>query len=162
MLLDYCLRIFCRGNMFTESLPSSERLFWLHCCGCRASCHNIFSLTISVPALGSTHHPILWVLYPRYSSRIVKLATHIRLLVRLRCDFTSVRSRDGAQHPPFEHRRHIIYATEDVSLSKQNLDRFGIRHCITYAADVVIMLRRNKRIWKYRMILNYFRGSRCL
>jgi hypothetical protein len=28
-LLDCCLRIHCRGNVFTESLPSNERLFWL-------------------------------------------------------------------------------------------------------------------------------------
>jgi hypothetical protein len=31
---------FC-GNMFTEKLPSNERLLWLHCSGSRASCHNI-------------------------------------------------------------------------------------------------------------------------
>jgi hypothetical protein len=34
------LRIRCRGNVFTESLPSNERLFWLHYSGFRASCHN--------------------------------------------------------------------------------------------------------------------------
>jgi hypothetical protein len=34
-LLDCCLRIRCRGNVFTESLPSNERLFWLRYSGFR-------------------------------------------------------------------------------------------------------------------------------
>jgi hypothetical protein len=32
-LHDCCLRIHCRGNVFTESLPSNERLFWLQYSG---------------------------------------------------------------------------------------------------------------------------------
>jgi hypothetical protein len=42
------LRIRCSGNMFTESLPSNERLFWLHYFGFRASCHNIINLCPNV------------------------------------------------------------------------------------------------------------------
>jgi hypothetical protein len=30
-----------RGNVFTEQLPSKERLLWLHYSGLQASCHNI-------------------------------------------------------------------------------------------------------------------------
>jgi hypothetical protein len=42
----YCfLCICCRGNLFTEPLPSNKRLLWLHYSGLHASCHNlIFSL----------------------------------------------------------------------------------------------------------------------
>jgi hypothetical protein len=36
--LCYCLRIRCRGNVFTEPLPSSERHPWHHCSGLRTSC----------------------------------------------------------------------------------------------------------------------------
>jgi hypothetical protein len=43
-LLDCCLRIRCRWNVFTESLPSNEHLFWLDCFCCRASCHSIIGL----------------------------------------------------------------------------------------------------------------------
>jgi hypothetical protein len=39
--LYYCFRILCRGNVFTEPLPSNERLFWLHYSGLKSSCHNI-------------------------------------------------------------------------------------------------------------------------
>jgi hypothetical protein len=35
-LLDCCLQIRCRGNVFTESLPSNVRLFWLRYFGFRA------------------------------------------------------------------------------------------------------------------------------
>jgi hypothetical protein len=40
-LLDRCFRIRCRGNLFTESLRSNERLFWLRCSGFGASYHNM-------------------------------------------------------------------------------------------------------------------------
>jgi hypothetical protein len=36
-----CLCIHCCGNLFTESLPSNERLLWLCYSGFQASCHNI-------------------------------------------------------------------------------------------------------------------------
>jgi hypothetical protein len=36
-----CLRIRCRGNVISESLPSNKRLLWLHYSGFQASCHNI-------------------------------------------------------------------------------------------------------------------------
>jgi hypothetical protein len=38
--LDCCLRICCRRNVFIESLPSNDRLFWLYYSGFRARCHN--------------------------------------------------------------------------------------------------------------------------
>jgi hypothetical protein len=41
--LDCCHCISCRGNLFIESLPSRERLLWLHYSGFQASCHNIIS-----------------------------------------------------------------------------------------------------------------------
>jgi hypothetical protein len=37
-----CLRIRCHGNLFTDPLPSSEHLLWLHCSDLQASCHNIY------------------------------------------------------------------------------------------------------------------------
>jgi hypothetical protein len=43
-LFDCCLRIRCRGNVFTDSLPSNKRPFWVRYSGFRASCHNILSL----------------------------------------------------------------------------------------------------------------------
>jgi hypothetical protein len=36
------LRHRCRGNLFTESLPNSERLFWLRYSGYRASYQNMY------------------------------------------------------------------------------------------------------------------------
>jgi hypothetical protein len=39
--LDCCLLIFCRGNLFTESLPRNERLLWLCYSGFQESCPNI-------------------------------------------------------------------------------------------------------------------------
>jgi hypothetical protein len=47
-----CLRIRCRGNVFTKSLPSNEHVFWLHYSGYWASCHNIF-LTIPIFSCGN-------------------------------------------------------------------------------------------------------------
>jgi hypothetical protein len=35
------LLIRCRGNLYTESLPNDERLFWLRCYGFQVSCHSI-------------------------------------------------------------------------------------------------------------------------
>jgi hypothetical protein len=32
----------CRGNVFTEQLPSHVRLLWLHYAGFQTSCHNTF------------------------------------------------------------------------------------------------------------------------
>jgi hypothetical protein len=40
-LIDFCLRICCRGNVFTESFSSNERLVWHHYSNFLASCHNI-------------------------------------------------------------------------------------------------------------------------
>jgi hypothetical protein len=40
-----CLRICCRGNLVTESLPSNERLLWLRDSGFQASCHTIYRST---------------------------------------------------------------------------------------------------------------------
>jgi hypothetical protein len=37
---DCCLRILCCVNLFTEPLPSNERLLWLRYSGFQASCHN--------------------------------------------------------------------------------------------------------------------------
>jgi hypothetical protein len=42
-LLYCCLRICCRGNVFTDSLPSNERIFWLRYSGFRVSCHCIYT-----------------------------------------------------------------------------------------------------------------------
>jgi hypothetical protein len=38
------LSIRWRGNVFTEPLPSNERLLWLHYSGLQASCH-VMSIT---------------------------------------------------------------------------------------------------------------------
>jgi hypothetical protein len=50
--LGFCLRICCRRKLFTESLPSNERLPCLNHYGFQASCHNMFCyfhiLTISL------------------------------------------------------------------------------------------------------------------
>jgi hypothetical protein len=46
--LNCCLFIRCRGNVFPETLPSNERLLWLHYSGFRGSCHNMQSLAICV------------------------------------------------------------------------------------------------------------------
>jgi hypothetical protein len=40
--LSYCLIVRCRRNVFTEMLPSNERLLWLYYSGFQASCHNMF------------------------------------------------------------------------------------------------------------------------
>jgi hypothetical protein len=40
--LDCCLFIRCCGNLFTESLPSNDRLLWLSYSGFQASYHIIF------------------------------------------------------------------------------------------------------------------------
>jgi hypothetical protein len=40
-----CLLIHWRGSLFTESLPSNERLLWLRYSGFQASCHNIPKLS---------------------------------------------------------------------------------------------------------------------
>jgi hypothetical protein len=40
---DFCLRIRCRGNLFTESFPSNEHVLWLRFSGFQASCYNIFN-----------------------------------------------------------------------------------------------------------------------
>jgi hypothetical protein len=39
-LFDCCFRIRCRGNVFTESLPSNEHLFWFRYSCFRATCHS--------------------------------------------------------------------------------------------------------------------------
>jgi hypothetical protein len=49
-LLDCCLRICCHGNVFTQSMPSNEHLFWLHYYGFRASCHSIINTHSTVTA----------------------------------------------------------------------------------------------------------------
>jgi hypothetical protein len=36
----------CRGNLFTEPLPSNKRLFWLHYSGFRASCHKMATIVL--------------------------------------------------------------------------------------------------------------------
>jgi hypothetical protein len=36
------MRVHFRGNLFTESLSSIERLLWLLCCGFQSSCNSIF------------------------------------------------------------------------------------------------------------------------
>jgi hypothetical protein len=41
-LPDCCLRIRYRRTVFTESLPSNERLLWLCYSGFRVSCHSIY------------------------------------------------------------------------------------------------------------------------
>jgi hypothetical protein len=35
------LHVYCHGNVFPESLPSNDHLFWLHYSSFQASCHNI-------------------------------------------------------------------------------------------------------------------------
>jgi hypothetical protein len=46
-----CLRIRCSGNVFTEPLPSNERLLWLHYSGLQASCHNMMGTQIATPGI---------------------------------------------------------------------------------------------------------------
>jgi hypothetical protein len=41
--LYFCSHIRCRGNLFTEPLPSNERLLWLHYSGLKSSCYNVYS-----------------------------------------------------------------------------------------------------------------------
>jgi hypothetical protein len=41
-LLDCYLHVSWRGNIFTESLPNNERLYWSRYTGFRASCHSMF------------------------------------------------------------------------------------------------------------------------
>jgi hypothetical protein len=41
---DCCLFIRRRRNLFTESLPSNERLIWLRYSGFQTSCHSIYSV----------------------------------------------------------------------------------------------------------------------
>jgi hypothetical protein len=43
-LIHCFLRILCRGNVFTESLPRNERLFRLRYSGFQASCHVIYEM----------------------------------------------------------------------------------------------------------------------
>jgi hypothetical protein len=40
--------IFCRGNVFTEPLPSNDRLFWLHCFSLLAGTHTQKGCLISL------------------------------------------------------------------------------------------------------------------
>jgi hypothetical protein len=44
----YCLIICCRGNLFSESLPSNERLLWLRYSGFQAACHNTVDVAFCV------------------------------------------------------------------------------------------------------------------
>jgi hypothetical protein len=48
---DCCLRIRCRGNVFTEHLPSNGRLLWFHYSGFRASYHSTLALLIFLSSL---------------------------------------------------------------------------------------------------------------
>jgi hypothetical protein len=41
-----CLRIRCRGNLFTEPLSRNGRLLWLQCSGLQASCHIIKHVSV--------------------------------------------------------------------------------------------------------------------
>jgi hypothetical protein len=41
LYLNFCLRNCCRGNLFTESLPSNDRLLWFRYSGFQTLCHNI-------------------------------------------------------------------------------------------------------------------------
>jgi hypothetical protein len=45
---DCCLRICCRGNLFTESLRSNERPLWLRYSGFQASCHCMYSTMTNI------------------------------------------------------------------------------------------------------------------
>jgi hypothetical protein len=69
-LLECCLRILCRLNVFTESLPSDERLFYLHYSGFRAQCHNTVSrrhLMLYFQCISSRCHSLgLDALYVKY------------------------------------------------------------------------------------------------
>jgi hypothetical protein len=61
--LDCCLRIRCRGNLFTESLPSNERLLWLRYCGFQALCHIINSVFVCVvTACSSVRGRCFWAI----------------------------------------------------------------------------------------------------
>jgi hypothetical protein len=53
-LFDCCLRIRCGGNVFTLSLPSNERLSWLHysCFRCHVTLLNIASYIVLHPLPG--------------------------------------------------------------------------------------------------------------
>jgi hypothetical protein len=42
-----CLLIPCCGNLFTESLPSNERLLWFHYSSFQASFHSMFLFQFS-------------------------------------------------------------------------------------------------------------------
>jgi hypothetical protein len=46
-----CLLIRCRGNLFSESLPSNERHIWLSYSGFQTSCHSIFTFLLSCASL---------------------------------------------------------------------------------------------------------------
>jgi hypothetical protein len=71
-LLDCCLCIRCRGNMFTESLPSNERLFWLHYCGFRASCHNIFCQSLVERSNRNSSNGTLCLALAQWNSLYIK------------------------------------------------------------------------------------------
>jgi hypothetical protein len=44
--IDCCLFTHYGGNLFTEPLPSNERLLWLRYSGFQASCHNMHIMYI--------------------------------------------------------------------------------------------------------------------
>jgi hypothetical protein len=65
--LYFCFRIRCRGNIFTQPLPSNGRLLWLHYSDLQASCHNTISLNSARKLSASTESwrlcACFWYLY---------------------------------------------------------------------------------------------------
>jgi hypothetical protein len=61
-----CSLFVCRRSVFTETLPSSERLLWIRYFGFQASCHNIVKvLAHSVHATCSVYPNLGNLIYPK-------------------------------------------------------------------------------------------------
>jgi hypothetical protein len=94
----FCLRIRCRGNIFTDSLPSNEPLLWLHYSGFRASYHSIIKLT--------SGSPIPWAAtLITWSLGFVSV-----ILLKFQSQFMKIVQEEGSVlcHPPWTNFFHNI------------------------------------------------------